>query len=82
MQGYRPWQFLFNLPGVIVVGSAVGRRDGWWRWIVVCVFSGTATGLVAPLCLPHRVDSGSSAAVAGPIGALAVPMGAPDPSPP
>lgn len=82
IQGHGLGQFFFNLLGIILVGSAVERRYGWWRWLVVYLASGTTAVLLTSLWFPHQRDSGSSAAVAGLIGALVVSTLAPGPLPP
>jgi membrane associated rhomboid family serine protease len=82
VQGYGLGQFLFNLLGIVLVGSAVEARYGWWRWLVVYASSGVSAILLTLLWFPQKTDSGSSAAVAGLIGALVVSMVHSGPLPP
>ncbi len=74
IQGSGLGQFFFNVLGIVLVGSAIERHYGWWRWLVVYVASGVTAILLTSLWFPLQTDSGSSAAVAGLIGALVVSM--------
>lgn len=70
IQGYGLGQFVFNLAGIVLVGVAVERRTGPGRWLGIYFVSGITDIMVTSWLFPGRVDSGSSAAVAGLIGAL------------
>ncbi|WP_186316086.1 rhomboid family intramembrane serine protease [Catellatospora sichuanensis] len=65
-------QFAYNTLGLVLVGMAVERRLGRIRWLALYLAAGLA-GVVLMLVL-HPLDTGggSSDAVAGLIGALAV----------
>jgi membrane associated rhomboid family serine protease len=63
---------LFNLAGILLVGMALERRVGAWRWVVIYVASGVGAGLAEVLIDPAGVDTGASGGVAGLIGALLV----------
>jgi membrane associated rhomboid family serine protease len=63
---------LFNVAGILLVGTALERRVGAWRWVVVYVASGVGAGLAEVLIDPVGVDTGASGGVAGLIGALLV----------
>jgi membrane associated rhomboid family serine protease len=72
VQGYGIWQLVFNLAGVLLVGSAVEQRYGAWRWLAVYAASGVASIAATSAWFPEWVDSGSSTGVAGLIGAVAI----------
>ncbi|WP_157683295.1 rhomboid family intramembrane serine protease [Microlunatus soli] len=72
VQGYGIGQFVFNLAGIVLAGSAVERRTGPLRWLTIYLIAGVVSIAVTSAIFPDRVDSGSSAAVAGLIGALVV----------
>ena len=61
---------LFNLLGVVLVGSTIERRLGWWRWLVIYFGAGIGAGLLQIAASPEAVDTGASGGVAGLIGAL------------
>ena len=72
VQGYGLRQFAFNLLGIVLAGAAVERHYGRWRWLGVYLVAGVAGIVLTSWWFPHQTDSGSSAAVAGLIGALVV----------
>lgn len=74
VQGDGWGQFVFNVLGLVIVGSAVEMRLGGRRLLVLYFGGGVATGLTMSLWFPHQVDSGSSAGVASLIGALTLAM--------
>lgn len=74
VQGYGWSQLVFNVLGIVLAGAAVERRLRTWRWLVVAAGSGVIAIIVTSLLRPHEIDSGSSAAVAGLVGAMTVGM--------
>lgn len=72
IQGYGLGQLLFNLAGIVWVGAAVEKRYPRWQWPAIYFGTGITEITVSSLWFPARVDSGSSAAVAGLIAALVV----------
>lgn len=74
VQGYGFRQFVFNLLGIVVAGAVVERAYGRWRWLAIYFAAGIAGIALTSLWFPHQTDSGSSAAVAGLIGAVGVMM--------
>lgn len=72
VQGYGAGQFLVNMLGIVLVGSAVERRYGRWRWLATYLGSGMLSIAVTSLWFPQWRDSGSSTGVAGLIGAVVV----------
>ncbi|WP_155384511.1 rhomboid family intramembrane serine protease [Catellatospora paridis] len=65
-------QFAYNTLGLVLVGMAVERGLGRFRWLVLYLAAGLA-GLILMLVLhPADTGGGSSDAVAGLVGALAV----------
>ena len=63
---------LFNLLGIVLVGAAVEREYGWWRWLVIYLAAGAGAGLLQVIVYPTATDSGASGGLAGLIGALAL----------
>lgn len=74
VQGFGIGQFLFNLVGIMLVGVAVERRYGTVRWLILYLVAGIVSIAVTSWRFPDRIDSGSSAAVAGLIGAMVIAM--------
>lgn len=72
VQGYGIWQLVFNMAGVLLVGSAVERRYGPRRWLTLYTGAGALSIAATSAWFPHWVDSGSSTGVAGLIGAIVV----------
>jgi len=72
VQGYGLGQFLFNMLGIIFIGAAVETYFEWGRWMGLYVLAGVVAIMVTSILFPNDIDSGSSAAVAGLIGALCV----------
>lgn len=70
---YSGWgQYAFNILGSILVGLAVERRYGGLRLIALYLAGGLAGNVTANIWEPTTLNGGSSDAVAGLIGALAV----------
>lgn len=65
-------QYAFNLIGSVVVGAAIERQFGAVRWLTIYLAAGIAGVVMAYVWFPEQVDGGSSDAIAGLIGALAV----------
>ena len=65
-------QYLFNIAGSILVGVAVERHYGGGRWLAIYATAGLAGQMMAYVWQPASTGAGSSDAVAGLIGALAV----------
>ncbi|MGI8801328.1 MAG: rhomboid family intramembrane serine protease [Solirubrobacteraceae bacterium] len=65
-------QYAYNLTGSVLVGVAVERRHGHTRCLACYLASGLAGNLAAYRWQPHANGGGSSDAVAGLIGALAM----------
>jgi len=65
-------QYVFNLVGSVVVGAAIERQLGAVRWLTIYLTAGVAGVVMAYVWFPAQIDGGSSDAVAGLIGALAV----------
>lgn len=63
---------LFNVAGIVLVGIALERWVGSWRWLVIYLASGIVAGLAEVPIDPAGVDTGASGGVAGLIGALLV----------
>jgi membrane associated rhomboid family serine protease len=63
---------LFNLLGIVLVGAAVERGLGWWRWLIIYVVAGVGAGALQVAVYPEALDSGASGGLAGLIGALAL----------
>jgi len=63
---------LFNLLGIVIVGAAVERHFGWWRWLTIYLVAGVGAGALQVAVFPEALDSGASGGLAGLIGALAL----------
>lgn len=74
VQGYGLGQCLFNLLGIVLVGSAVERMLGRIRWVAVYFAGGILAIVLTSWLFPHATDSGASAGVAALIGAVGVGM--------
>lgn len=74
VQSYGAGQAVFNLAGSALVGAVVERQLGRARWLAVYAVSGVAGVLASNRWEPDDNGSGSSDAVAGLIGAMAVGM--------
>jgi membrane associated rhomboid family serine protease len=61
---------LFNLLGIVLVGSAVERTRGPWRWLIIYTVAGVGAGVLQFVLFPDVADSGASGGLAGLIGAL------------
>ncbi|WP_051580925.1 rhomboid family intramembrane serine protease [Pseudonocardia acaciae] len=72
IQGYGLGHLAFNLLGIVLAGIAVERRYGWRRWLVAYLAGGVVAIAVTSVLFPDQTDSGSSAGVAGLIGAMMV----------
>lgn len=74
VQSYGVGQAAFNLAGSAMAGAAVERMLGRGRWLAAYAVAGVGGVLASNHWHPDENDSGSSDAVAGLIGAMAVGM--------
>jgi len=72
VQSYGAGQAVFNLAGSALVGAVVERQSGRARWLAVYAVAGVSGVLASDRWEPDENGSGSSDAVAGLIGAMAV----------
>lgn len=74
VQGNGWGQYVFNMVGLLLVGVAVERQLGPYRWWAIYLGGGMVEVAVSMWAFPDRLDSGASAAVAALIGAMTVGM--------